>query len=109
VFGKGAVGAVTLKLESFEASGGHPCGVFAVTGSYRALAVPSPDGEVSDTDVSISSGKVWLSLIYPIVIREQLETVQTIVIGGRSGHATRIQGNMSQVVDRQWKTSRNGS
>jgi hypothetical protein len=103
LLGEGASGALELKLESFEASSGHPCGVFAVTGNYRAAAVPGPDGEVFDNDVSISSGKVWLSLIYPIVIREQLETVQTIVTGARRGPSSRIQGKVSVAVTREWK------
>lgn len=103
MLGEGATGALELKLESFEASGGHPCGVFAVTGNYHAAAVPGPDGAVADQEVSITSGKVWLSLVYPIVIREQLETVQTIVTGGRSGHSTHIQGKVSVAVTRAWK------
>jgi hypothetical protein len=103
LLGAGASGALELKLESFEASGGHPCGVFAVTGSYRVAAEPGLDGAVADTEVSISSGKVWLSLIHPLVIREQLDTVQTIVAGGRSGHSSRIQGKVSVAVTRAWK------
>jgi len=103
LLGDGASGALVLKLESFEASGGHPCGLFSVTGSYRATAVPGPDGELSDQEVSITSGKVWLSLIHPIVIREQLETVQTIVAGARSGHSTHIQGKVAVAVTREWK------
>lgn len=104
LLGEGAKGALTLKLETFEASGGHPCGVFSVTGSYHAAAVPGLDGEPVDSDVSISSGKIWVSLIYPVVIRESLETVQTLVTGAGSGHSTRIQGTVSVTVNREWKT-----
>ncbi|MEI7912179.1 MAG: hypothetical protein WCK77_21300 [Verrucomicrobiota bacterium] len=103
MLGEGAVGTLNLKLESFEPIGGHPCGVFAVSGNYREAAVPGPDGEVFDADVSISSGKVWLSLVYPVVIREQLETVQTLSTGMRSGHSTLIQGSVSVAVTRTWK------
>ncbi len=103
LLGDGATGAVTLKLESFEASGGHPCGVFSVTGNYHAPAMPSPDGTVCDNEVSIISGKAWLSLIYPTVIREQLETVQTIVTGAGSSHSTRIQGKVHVEITREWK------
>jgi hypothetical protein len=102
LFAPDASGKATLKLESFEVSGGHPCGVFAVTGNYRVASLPGPDGEVSDCEVTISSGKVWLSLVYPVVIREQLDTVQTLVIGARSGHSTRIQGNVAVAITREW-------
>ncbi|MEI6675788.1 MAG: hypothetical protein WCO57_11485 [Verrucomicrobiota bacterium] len=105
LFAGGATGTATLKLESFEVSGGHPCGVFAVTGNYRAAAMPGPDGEVADCEVSISSGKVWLSLVYPVVIREQLETVQTLVTGTRGGLATRIQGKVAVAITREWKAT----
>ena len=105
LLGDGATGALVLKLESFEASGGHPCGVFALTGNYREAAVPGPDGEVSDQEVSITSGKVWLSLIYPIVIREQLETVQTLVAGASSGHSSHIQGKVTVALTREWSGS----
>jgi len=105
LLGEGAVGSLVLTLESFEPSGGHPCGVFAVSGNYREAAVPGPDGEVFDEEISISSGKVWLSLVYPVVIREQLETIQTLSTGMRSGHSTLIQGSVAVAVTRTWKPS----
>jgi len=103
LLGEAATGTLELKLESFEPCGGHPCGVFSVSGSYRATAVPGPDGEVVGEEVSISSGKLWLSLVYPIVMREQLETVQTLSAGARSGHSIRIQGSVAVAVTRTWK------
>ena len=105
LLGEGASGSLVLKLEAFEASGGHPCGVFAVTGNYRQAGVPGPDGEVIDEDVSISSGKLWLSLVYPVVIRQQLETIQTLSTGMRSSHSTLIQGSVAVAVTRTWKPS----
>ena len=103
LLGEGASGSLVLTLEAFEASGGHPCGVFTVTGNYRQAAAPGPDGEVIDEDVSISSGKVWLSLVYPVVIRQQFETIQTLSTGMRSGHSTLIQGSVAVAVTRTWK------
>ncbi|KAB2637901.1 MAG: hypothetical protein DVB26_08870 [Verrucomicrobia bacterium] len=103
LLGEGASGSLVLTLEAFEASGGHPCGVFAVTGHYRQAAVPGPDGEVIDEDVSVSSGKVWLSLLYPLIIRQQFETIQTLSTGMRSGHSTLIQGSVAVAVTRTWK------
>ena len=104
LLGEGASGSLVLTLEAFEASGGHPCGEFAVTGNYRQRT-PGVDGEVVDEDISISSGKVWLSLVYPVVIREQLETIQTLSTGIRSGHSTLIQGSVTVAVTRTWKAT----
>ena len=98
-----ASGSLVLTLEAFEVSGGHPCGVFSVTGNYRQAEVVGLDGEVFDEDISISSGKVWLSLVYPVVIREQLETIQTLSTGIRSGHSTMIQGSVAVAITRNWK------
>jgi len=36
-------------------------------------------------------------------MREQLETVQTLSAGARSGHSIRIQGSVAVAVTRTWK------
>ncbi len=100
---EGASGSLVLTLEAFEACGGHPCGVFSVTGNYRQAGVTGLDGEVFDEDISISSGKVWLSLVYPVVMREQFETIQTLSSGMRSGHSSMIQGSVAVAITRSWK------
>ena len=70
VAGKGK-GSLNLKLESFEAVAGHPCGVFSVSGTYSRKKFPDFEGNLTDEDVTIQSGKIWLSLIHPIVLKEE--------------------------------------
>ncbi len=102
LFGTDATGAVTLKFESVGAAGGHPCGIFAISGDYRRRAAPSPDGTIADEDVTIESGKIWLSLIHPIVLCEEFETVQTQVSGAGGGPSSRVQGAIAVSTLREW-------
>jgi hypothetical protein len=99
-----AKGSVTLKLEAFEPVEGHPCGVFSVKGDYSRKHFPDFDGKITDEEVTIQSGKMWLSLIYPIILKEQLDTVQTFKSGGYGGLEGRVQGTVKLSVTRSWKT-----
>jgi hypothetical protein len=102
VAGKGK-GSLNLKLESFEAVAGHPCGVFSVSGTYSRKKFPDFEGNLTDEDVTIQSGKIWLSLIHPIVLKEELETIQSTRTGGQGGLTGRGQGTVKVAVKREWK------
>lgn len=95
-------GKVTLTYEAAEALKGHPCGRFAVQGDVSLKGDVNLGGESSDSEITISSGKIWCSLIYPLVLREEYETVQTLVQGKGRGPKFRVQGTIHQVVARQW-------
>lgn len=99
-----AKGSLKLKLEAFEAVEGHPCGVFAVTGDYNRLQSPDFEGTFSDEEVTIQSGKLWLSLIYPVILKEELDTIKTVKSGGQGGLAARGQGSFKIAVTRAWKS-----
>ncbi len=96
-------GSCVITLESFEAVGGHPCGVFKVTGDYSRKQFPGFGGVLTDEDVTIQSGRLWLSLIYPLVLREEAETIQTLSSGGSGNLASRSQGTVKVSVVREWK------
>ena len=97
-------GTLKIKLESFEPVHGHPCGVFSVVGNYSRKKFPDFDGVFTDEDVTIQSGKLWLSLVHPIVLKEELDTIQTFETGGQGGLSVRGQGAVKVTVDRAWKT-----
>jgi hypothetical protein len=98
-----AKGTLTLTLKSFEAVNGHPCGMFEVTGNYDRKQAPDFEGVLTDEEVAIRSGKLWLSLIYPIILKEELDTIQTTRTGGQGNAATRGQGTIKVSVIREWK------
>ena len=98
-----AKGTLNLTLESFKAVKGHPCGVFTVTGDFSRKQFPDFDGNFTDEDVTIQSGKIWLSLIYPIILKEELDTIQSFKSGGQGGLVGRGQGTVNVSVEREWK------
>lgn len=101
--GGNATGNLKLKLESFGAVHGHPCAVFAVSGDYRRKDAPDFEGVFTDEDVTIQSGKLWLSIIHPIILKEELDTIQTVSSGNLGGQKTKGQGSIKVSVERKWK------
>ncbi len=99
-----AKGSLVLTLESISAVHGHPCGVFAVTGNYSRKSFPDFEGNLIDEDVTIQSGKFWLSLLHPLVLREELQTIKSYQSGSEGNLISRGQGSAKVSVIRQWKT-----
>lgn len=98
-----ASGNIRLKLESFDSVHGHPCAVFEVSGDYQRKNVPDFEGIFTDEEVTIQSGKLWLSIIHPIILKEELNTIQTVSSGSLGGQKSRSQGSVKVSVERQWK------
>lgn len=102
-----STGTFNLTLASIEAVNGHPCGLFELTGDYNRKRFPAMDGSLTDEAVTIQSGKVWLSLIYPIILREEYDTIQTTRSGDRGNLASHSQGRVKVSVAREWKDMAN--
>jgi hypothetical protein len=100
-----AKGSLDLTFQSIEAVKGHPCGVFSVTGEFSRKQFTDFEGNSTDEEVTIQSGKLWLSLIYPLILREETETIQSTQSGGGGGLATRSQGSVKVSVIREWKAT----
>lgn len=98
-----AEGQLKLKLESFEAVHGHPCGVFSVTGDFTRKQFPNFSGTVTNEDVTIESGKFWLSLLYPLILKEDLAIIRTESAGGQGGLSTSGRSRAKVSVIREWK------
>ncbi|MGB6220906.1 hypothetical protein [Haloferula sp.] len=97
-------GRVRLRFDGSEAVGGHPCGVFLITGDMRVDDQLQVDGSHQDTDISITSGKIWASLLHPVILREEYETVQTLTKreGKRGGPEKKMQGSFRVKKSRNW-------
>jgi len=96
-------GQVTLVLLSIEALNGHPCGVFSVSGNYSSKNDQNIQGDKEDREMTIQSGKVWLSLLYPLVIQQELNTITTATSSSDGGLSSRLQGNISYSREVIWK------
>ncbi len=99
----GAQGSMKLKLEAIEPVAGHPCGVVSVSGTFSRQGFPDFEGRVQDEDVTIENGKLWLSLIYPVIIKEEFETIQTFKPAAEGGIVGRGQGTIKHSLQREWK------
>lgn len=97
-----ATGRLTLKFTGLDAVKGHPCGVFSISGNFNRKQFPDFDGKFIDGEISVQSGKVWLSLIYPLVLREDLDTIQTSRTGSQGGPAARSQGSIKTSLTREF-------
>ena len=97
-----AKGKVQLLFEGEEPVGGHPCARFAVSGNYSTEGQASEDGGKSDAEITISSGKIWFSLIHPLVLRQELDTVITVSTES-DGVPTKIQGRAVVTLSSEWK------
>lgn len=100
-----AKGSLDLTFQAVEAVKGHPCAVFAVKGEFSRKQFTDFEGDFSDEEVNIQSGKLWVSLIYPIILREETDTIQSTKSGGGGGLAARSQGSVKVSVIREWKTT----
>ncbi len=98
-----AEGDLKLTLDAFESVKGHPCGLFSVSGTFKRNQFPDFDGSLTNEEVTIESGKFWLSLLYPLILKEEVSIIQTIHNGGQGGLATRGQGSSTTSVEREWK------
>jgi len=103
LLGGKATGTLQLKLESIDAVHGHPCAVFSVSGEYRRAEFPDLEGLFTDEEVSIQSGKLWLSIIHPIILKEEFDTIQSVSTGSKGGQKSRGQGSIKVTMERQWK------
>lgn len=99
-----ASGNLQLTFESRDAVEGHPCAVFSIKGDFSRKQFPDLDGQFNDEEVTIQSGKLWLSLIHPLILREELDSIQSIKSGPAGMPTTHGQGAVKVSVTRSWKT-----
>ena len=103
LFDAGTTGKVTLTYEVSEALDGHPCGRFAVQGDISIRNEMALDGGSRSGELTIQSGKIWCSLLHPLILREDLQTLKTVTEGQGNGPKTKLQGAIDELKIRQWK------
>ena len=96
-------GSMKIKFEEIEEIEGHPCGRFSVKGEYKRTGFPNLEGHLIDQEVTVESGDIWLSLIYPIILKEKLKTIQTFSPSDGGSVVGRAQGTVDTLLVRQWE------
>ena len=79
--------------------------MFSVSGDFSRKNFPDFNGTLTNEDVTIESGKFWLSLLYPMILREETAIIQTSTTGGQGGLSTSGRSSANVSVIREWKGS----
>jgi hypothetical protein len=95
-------GKVHLRFEGEEAIDGHPCGVFSVTGRMDVEGMMLPDGVLREGSITIESGKIWASLLHPVILREEYQTIQTLTEKGARVNRS-LSGSIKLTKVRSWR------
>jgi hypothetical protein len=96
-------GEVELTLKGMEGVHGHPCAVFEVTGSYVADETENAAGQTVESELTIEKGRVWCSLLFPIVLRSDMDLIVSSVTREGSKVVSRMQGPVNRYVHHEWK------
>jgi hypothetical protein len=107
-FPQGTKGKLTLVYEVAEPINGHPCGRFSVSGDFSIKGDLRPNGNLVDRDATIKSGKIWCSLLYPLVLRTESDSVLTESEGSGEGAKTKLQGGVKDVSALNWEKASEG-
>jgi len=102
IFPGATTGKIDLVYEAAEAIDGHPCGRFSIRGAYTMRGHMGLDGHRTDLEVTISEGKIWLSQLHPLVLRQDLETILSASSNG-GGLAVHTQGEVTIKSRCEWK------
>ncbi|HVJ45160.1 MAG TPA: hypothetical protein VM511_02165 [Luteolibacter sp.] len=102
---KKSSGTIRLKFERTEAVHGHPCGVFSISGSAANHLSEFLGASGGEEDMTIESGMIWLSLLYPIGLKEDLNAVVSIRAGKGKENLRRSDGKSNIIGERKWKNS----
>ncbi len=103
-----AKGRIRLKLESIEPFDGHPCGVFSISGAVDGSAINRFSEGRQEENYTIESGKVWLSLVHPIVLKEEIDAVVTSKSGEGKSVSSHTQGRAAILIEREWRVLPDG-
>ncbi|WP_411827737.1 hypothetical protein [Luteolibacter sp. AS25] len=98
-----ASGSLDLEMIGVEGVHGHPCAVFSMEGSMTMKPYENDLGQIIETETTVDEGKIWFSLLYPIVLRKEMDTIQSTVTK-ESGKKVGIQqGAVEDTLHVNWK------
>jgi hypothetical protein len=86
LLGMPASGELRLRYEGEETVAGHPCAAFSVTGSYQTVPTLQWHGQWESEQMTVDSGRVFLSALYPLVVRLDFSGIVSLSVwSGGSG------------------------
>jgi len=103
VFENAAKGSIDMEFKAVEGVHGHPCAVFDVSGSIVLEADTDDEGRTRTGEETIESGRVWVSLLYPVVMRADLQKVVSYETREKGKLVEQFQGKAEAYVHNDWK------
>jgi len=103
VFENAAKGSIDMEFKAVEGVHGHPCAVFDVSGSIVLEADTDDEGRTRTGEETIESGRVWVSLLYPVVMRADLQKVVSYETREKGKLVEQFQGKTEAYVHNDWK------
>lgn len=102
VFDDGEQGKLKMVFKGMEGVHGHPCGVFEVEGS-RTFEKTDAEGNIVKGEETVQGGKIWCSLLYPMVLRMDLDLIISHETRAKGKLIGQQQGDVSVKLHREWK------
>ena len=95
-------GEIEMTFRGVEGVHGHPCGVFDIKGRIKPDPTVNELGQTSTSEISIESGKAWLSVLYPVVLRVRSEDIESTDLTEGGKNVFKLQGPVERDVHHQW-------
>jgi hypothetical protein len=96
-------GSVAMTLKGVEGVHGHPCAIFEVSGSFLMEQSENAQGQMTTGEATIDKGRIWCSLLYPVVLRGDLDLIVSLQTKEGAKLVNQMQGAMNEVFHHDWK------
>ena len=96
-------GSLTMVFKGMEGVHGHPCGVFEVEGAIVPDVVENEKGQTIVSEITIEKGRIWFSLLHPVVLRMDFDTIQSVETREGRKLIGQLQGEVKYKLHRDWK------
>ncbi len=102
VFEDVAKGHLDMEFKAVEGVHGHPCAAFDVTGSVELKPGTDDQGRATSGEATIEKGRIWFSLLYPVVLRMDLDRIVSYETRDKGQLIAQIQGKTSERIHSDW-------
>jgi|TARA_B110000037_G_scaffold46432_1_gene56856 hypothetical protein len=96
-------GSLTMVFKGMEGVHGHSCGVFEVEGAIVPDVVENEKGQTIVSEITIEKGRIWFSLLHPVVLRMDFDTIQSVETREGRKLIGQLQGEVKYKLHRDWK------
>ena len=96
-------GKLDMEFKRVEGVHGHPCAVFEVSGATKLKDRTDDLGRTITGEETIESGRIWFSLLYPVVLRAEMDLIVSYDTREKGQLVEQFQGKAEKHIHRDWK------